>query len=167
MCPDPVVPVETSSPGAHCCPGVVVVKQITISTRQSPRRWFWVVIHPDITSLQDAAHRYRPHHGRGWWDGCAGCCHPVPDRYDTKTETYRYPTNGFAGVLRFAATHLTSEITAHELIHAACAVYRMNTARYIQLGDECGHREETLAYLYGELYASLTQQLPKAGYEVR
>lgn len=50
---------------------------------------------------------------------------------------------------------VTSEIVAHELVHAAVAVYRMNVRGDVRLGEDCGEREEQLAYIYGELYGSL------------
>lgn len=134
------------------------VRSFTISTdRIGPRRWCWVRIHPDVEHLRDAGHRYRPaSRPRAWWDECMGCFQPTCyDRNDTTGEI-RYPANGFAGVLRLSAPDITAEIVAHELVHAAASVYRMNVTRTVRLGDgHTGfHREEDFAYIYGELYAS-------------
>jgi hypothetical protein len=134
------------------------MRSFTISTDYtSPRRWCWVRIHDTVEELRDAAHHHRPHHGRDWWDECAGCFHPAPIRTSASGEV-KEATNGYAGTLRLAATHVTPEIVAHELVHAALCVYRMNVKPDVRLGTGCGQREEDLAYLYGELYASFDSQ---------
>ena len=132
------------------------VRSFAISTdRIGPRRWCWVRIHPDADSLRRAGHRHRPDNGRGWWDECYGCFQPARYEQDTTGDVH-YPPNGYAGVLRLSRPDLTAEIAAHELVHAAATIYRMNVTRTIRLGD--GHtgfeREEDFAYIYGELYAS-------------
>lgn len=60
----------------------------------------------------------------------------------------------YAGVLRLAASAVTAEIVAHELVHAALTIYRMNVHPNVHLGIGCYRREEQFAYIYGELYAS-------------
>lgn len=92
-----------------------------------------------------AAYRLRP--GEDFSE-CYGCLHPVPDPA---------PVNGFAGTLRLAAGYLKSEIVAHELVHAALVVYRLNLRPDVRLGTGCGRREEDLAYIYGELFADFEQ----------
>lgn len=47
---------------------------------------------------------------------------------------------------------------AHELVHAAVQVYRMNVARSVRLEADCGRREEQLAYIYGELFADFQER---------
>lgn len=136
-----------------------VTRTFQIATdRIGPRRWCWVRIHPSVEHLQDAAHRLRPESGRAHWDGCHGCFHPTPYWHHDKTGAIRYGANGFAGTLRLAEGRVTSEIVAHELVHAAAQVYRMNVTRDIRLGPGCRHREEALAYIYGELFASFEDQ---------
>lgn len=133
----------------------------TISTdRIGPRRWCRVRIHDTVEDLRAAAHRTRPHHGLDWWSECCGCFHPTTHRLNGQTDTPRFPANGFAGTLRLARGWITSEIVAHELVHAAAQIYRMNAKRDIRLGTACGQREEELAYIYGELYAALDAQYP-------
>lgn len=127
------------------------MRSLTIATdRVPPRRWWLVRIHPTVEHLRAAARRHRPQHDAGWWDDCVGCCSAAPDPL---------PSNGYAGMIRYAETHLTSEIVTHELVHAAAATYRMNVATVIDLGPECGPGEEDLAYIYGELYADLERKL--------
>lgn len=134
------------------------MRSFTISTdRIGPRRWCWVRIHDTVEDLRAAAHRFRPHHGRDWWAECEGCFHPAPIRVTASGEV-KESANGYAGTLRLAVTHVTSEIVAHELVHAALCVYRMNVKADVRLGTGCGQREEDLAYICGELYASFEHQ---------
>lgn len=121
----------------------------TIATdRVGPRRWWIVRIHPDLDALRTAAAAYHP--GTDFGD-CHACCHAYvwvhPDGQHERG------SGGYAGIIRFAATHLTGELIAHELVHAAVATYRMNVAGDVRLGRGVGEREEQLAYIYGELYA--------------
>lgn len=62
-------------------------------------------------------------------------------------------------MVRFAATHLTGEILAHELVHTALVVYRLNGVVDVRPAGGCGRREEQLACIYGELYADLQRHL--------
>lgn len=134
------------------------MRRFVISTeRVGPRRWCWVVVHPDLEHFRAAANRTAPHHGVGFWEGCLGCFQPVSyrERHVNGEWIGRWPANGYAGALRLAEGHVTSEIVAHELMHAALAVYRMNVRGDVRLGEDCGEREEQLAYIYGELCGSL------------
>jgi hypothetical protein len=99
------------------------------TSRIGPARWLWVRIHPDLETLRAAAHRLRPGED---FAACYGCVHPVAGPP---------PVNGFAGVVRFALTHLTGDIVAHELVHAALAVYRLNVSADVRLGAGCRRRE--------------------------
>ncbi|MFD8496330.1 hypothetical protein [Amycolatopsis sp. NPDC059657] len=132
------------------------LRRFTISTdRIGPRRWCWVRIHPDEAHFAAAAKRLAPWHDEpGWWDGCLGCFQPT-GWIEHDDGAIEYPRNGFAGTLRLIDGHVTSEIVAHELVHAAVQIYRMNVKRDVRLSRDCGQREEELAYIYGELYGSL------------
>lgn len=132
----------------------------TIATSGRPesglRRWWFIAIHPDLGDLRDAATRRSPWHD---FRDAVGVCQPTQYAQNSLTGEYRYPLGGYAGIIRFAEGHITSEIVAHELLHAAVAVYRMNRHRDVRLGLNCAGREETLAYIYGELYAALVELL--------
>lgn len=123
-------------------------------------RWWRVVIHDTVAELREAAFRHRPWLGREHWDGVEGCCHPAGRNYDDGRRSY--PRNGYCGIVRLAAPSLTSEIAAHELVHAAAATLRTHGVGDIRLGDGyrgSNLREEQLAYLYGELFADFDRQL--------
>lgn len=111
------------------------LRSFTISTeRIGPRRWCWVRIHPNVEHLRRAAQRTAPWHGPGWFSECCGCFQPVPVRVDEKTGRKKPHPNGFAGTLRLAEGWASSEIVAHELMHAACTVFRMNVKADIRAG---------------------------------
>ncbi|WP_432845985.1 hypothetical protein ACQPXB_35930 [Amycolatopsis sp. CA-161197] len=134
------------------------MRRFAISTdRIGPVRWCWVRIHPDLDDFRAAAQRTAPWHGAGYWDGCLGCFQPVSyrERFVDGHWVGRWPANGYAGVLRLIDGHVTSEIVAHELVHAAAQIYRMNVRSDVRLGSDCGEHEEQFAYLYGELHGSL------------
>lgn len=129
----------------------------TISTdRIGPRRWIQVRIHPDVNHLRAAAHRTDPRLGQAGWDECHGCFQPHGVRAVGEIHD---PPNGYAGILRLADGWITSEIVAHELVHAALQVYRMNVKADVRLGNGCRVREEQLAYIYGELFADMETKL--------
>jgi hypothetical protein len=128
-----------------------VTHTFTIATdRVGPRRWWLVRVHDNLDELRRAASAYHPDVD---FSQCWGCCHAAV-WLDQDGKLVRYGHRGYAGVLRFAADHLTGEVVAHELVHAAVATYRMNIAQDVRLGRGVGEREEQLAYIYGELYAA-------------
>jgi hypothetical protein len=140
------------------------MRSFTISTdRIGPRRWCWVRIHDTVEDLRVSAHRNAPWHEREWWSECVGCFQPTAVRLDKATGEPKEPANGYAGTLRLAEGWVTAEIVAHELIHAALCIYRMNVKPDVRLGQGCGKREEDLAYIYGELYGSFESQWHKEG----
>jgi hypothetical protein len=130
------------------------MRSFTISTdRISPRRWCWVRVHDTAEDMVRAAIRLNPRSSggsdRAAWDGCYGCFQPSWE--DCKT--------AYAGTLRLVDGWVTPEIVAHELVHAACQVYRMNVHADVRLGTGCRRREEDLAYIYGELHASFAAKV--------
>lgn len=141
------------------------MRSFTIATdRIGPRRWCWVRIHDDVEQMRVAAQRLNPRvsvdrTGGGWTD-CYGCFQPAP-AYPHPQDP-EWAANGYAGTIRLAKGWITAEIVAHELIHAAARIYRMNINRELRLGVECHGREEDLAYIYGELFAAMQDKLEGA-----
>lgn len=147
------------------------MRSFTISTdRIGPRRWCWVRIHPTAQSLRAAAQQLNPRvevddTGNGWAD-CYGVFQPPP-RYTEGDPGWA--ANGYAGTIRLLEPTVTvdddgdplraAEHAAHEVLHAAAQIYRMNVNRVLSLGNACGRHEEDLAYIYGELYADLQGKL--------
>lgn len=117
-----------------------------------PARWVRVVIHPHVADMHRLARRRSP------WsppeEDTRGMFQPAPtyERFDGKQWVKRWPAN-YAGIMRLCRGWVTSEIVAHELMHAACQIYRMSVAGWIRLENDCGRREESLAYIYGQLFA--------------
>jgi hypothetical protein len=124
-----------------------------------PARWIRVVVHPDVADMHRLARRRSP------WsppeDETRGMFQPAPVRewYDAELKEWvrRWPAS-YAGIMRLARGWVTSEIVAHELMHAACAIYRMSVCALIRLEDDCGRREESLAYIYGQLFAGFQHE---------
>lgn len=82
---------------------------------------------------------------------------PTRERYDGKQWLKYWPAN-YAGIMRLCRGWVTSEIVAHELMHAACTIYRMSVCGHVRLEDDCGRREEQLAYIYGQLFAGFQER---------
>lgn len=129
-------------------------------------RWFWVRVHSDVEEMRAACHRARPWHGRANWRDAAAVCHTAAAAYadaDTEFKHPRWPANGYAGTIRLVAGDMTSEIVAHELVHAAAHVYRMNCQPVVNLGDgfdDSYHQsEEDFAYIYGILFREMDHVL--------
>jgi hypothetical protein len=131
----------------------------TSDWRVPPARWIWVRVHPTQAHMAEAAYRMAPYHGRDFHKQALGCFQGTPtfERWDEDRKRWQVRHRPCAGTLRLVDGHVTSEIVAHELIHAACQVYRGNVARSIRLEQDCGPREEQLAYIYGELFASFQE----------
>lgn len=135
------------------------MRSFTIDTdRIGPRRWCTVRIHDTLDDLRNAAHKLRSERGRSGWNDCYGCFHPTWHWTNEDTGRREYSANGYAGLIRLATGHVTAEIVAHELVHAALQIYRMNVHQDVRIGKGCGGREEDLAYIYGELFHSFQTQ---------
>jgi hypothetical protein len=111
-------------------------------------------VHATVVQLRAHAQRLNP---SGGWDDCLGGFQPPP-RY-LHGDDPGWVRNGYAGTLRFAEPYVTSEIVAHELIHASLQIYRMNVDACVTLGSRVTEKEENLAYIYGELYAELEKKI--------
>lgn len=143
----------------------MISEQWTIRCTQGGKRWFSVKVYDTQEAMHAAAHKLKPLEGFGTFDGrLLGLVQPVPAFYhdsDTEFQDPRWPRNGMAGTIRLSANHLWTEVIYHELVHAACQVYRMNFAREINLGPgwEDLSDEENFAYIYGQLAADMATAL--------
>lgn len=140
--------------------------------RSLPHRWFWVRVYSSAKDMRRAAARYGPE-GLAHFSRANACVQRVwafHEEDDTEFKNPIYPDNGFAGVIRFNAQDMWTEVVYHELLHAATIVYRMNVAEDIQLGTgvydssladpyDVLANEEELAYIYGQLAADMDKGL--------
>lgn len=126
-----------------------------------PARYIRIVIHPDVESFRKAAARY----SGGAFTEATGCFHPAPERWgEVDGEWVEKSDRHWAGVLRLVQGHsLNTEAVTHECVHAAATVYRMDVCMTINLGNGCRAREETLAYIVGDLTAQVVAALYAAG----
>jgi hypothetical protein len=118
-----------------------------------PRRYFRVAIYDDREAFQAAALQYN---GVELEAECHGVCQPAPVKEDGSDPSH------FGGVIRFVASHLTPEVAAHEMVHAALVVYRMDINPDVRLGNGCRLREEHLAHIAGDLISQLDSVLRAA-----
>lgn len=148
----------------------MIVESWKIASEHLGRRWWWVKVHDTSKALARAAHRHQPHNGWEYWRagnvlGCvqgeAGYEWVDADPSSPKNGQMRWPVGGYAGIIRLCSEHLYPEVIYHELLHAACCVYRMNVARSIDLGTgfESLEREEDLAYILGQLASDMSDAL--------
>ena len=146
------------------------MKRLAVSLRHAhrvyggPRRYFHVFIHDDADQMRQAGERYNG--GAPLGDDCLACCQPAPVRAivndDGEIVDHNEPAH-FGGVIRFVTGHVTTEIVAHELTHAALVVYRMDINPDVRLGNGCRLREEHLAYITGDLIGAASTVLHDAG----
>ncbi len=126
--------------------------RIATTGRIGRRVWWMVRLYDDVATLRAHASNYDP---AADFSECYGVCHHA--RYHDDNGSLRPGPKGYGGVIRYSLPHLTGEIAAHELAHAALATYRMVVADNPRFGTGIGFREEQLCYLFGELYASFEQ----------
>jgi hypothetical protein len=118
-----------------------------------PKRYIRIVVHETTPALQRAAARYR---GTDF-SNAAGCFHPAPERERFHNGEWTSVTDPhWAGVLRVSKEWLDTEVVIHECLHAALAIYRMDVSTFVRLENGCGEREETLAYIAGDLTANVS-----------
>lgn len=136
------------------------MRSFAISTGHvAPRRWCWVRIHDTVEDLRSAKARLNPAYADPEFDPLVFACWQPTSYLRSADGSVEWPSNGYAGLIRLAQGHVAAEIVAHELVHAALAVYRMNVKTDARFGRDVGLREEQFAYIYGELYADLEANL--------
>ena len=126
-----------------------------------PKRYIRIAVHDTTHELQQAAKRYRGED----FSNAGGLFHPADTVYTILDDgTFRDDADRhYAGTMRLSREHLTTEVVAHETIHAAATIYRMDVITTIVLGNGCSHREETFAYIAGHLISQVTNALHDAG----
>jgi hypothetical protein len=137
-----------------------MTRSFTIATTQRAfaRRWWLIRVHDTLDQLRAAAARYHP--GADFSE-CWACCQTAAYRTNGRIVQYG-GARGYTGVLRFAATHLTTEVVTHELLHAAVGTLRALGFPDVRLGRHVTDREEQLAYVYGELYADFERHFDRS-----
>lgn len=122
---------------------------ITVSSRAlGPKRHVTCYIYDTLADMREAADRYNGQPG---------------DNADTIGITQALVDEDGRAVsvlIRFARTHLGSQVTSHEMHHAATALYGA------WCGDDRGltHYNEPFAHLFSDLYHRLVKRLYALGY---
>lgn len=146
--------------------GTIRLRHVAVDGRTSPWRWFATRLYDTQAELAAAAYRYAPWMGREFHRNSAATVQPAPRREHITAGgrvTDLSVGRGPAGVIRFHRGRLGSSVIAHEAVHAALVVYRLDLARTADLGDDCGPDEENLAYLVGEATRALVDWLYSVG----
>lgn len=124
------------------------------------RRWITVTIHPDFAHMRAAGARRSGESSLSL--ATAGALfQPAPMRQRCIGGVWvdSAPT-GNVGLMRLVSGHITTEVVAHECVHAALAIYRRDIHNPVTIGDlGDDDTEECLAYIVGDLIRGLTNQL--------
>lgn len=131
-----------------------------------PARYIRVIIHDTHADFMRAAERYEwgptIGDGREPW-GLFTPARPK-QKYNLSTSEFVDVTDKhWAGLVRLSWEHFDYEIVAHEMVHAACQIYRMDVKPMVNLGFACRPNEETLAYMVGNLYGRFIDAIQKLG----
>lgn len=143
--------------------GKSYLKKFKIRSDQS-RLYFWVYIYSNVEELRKAGNQHSKLIGSDDnFDECHGLCHTY-DRFKIKEDGSEELVEDI-GTIRLAITHLGTIYVSHELVHAALHLYRRAASMIVNrkidanFGSGCGSREETFAYMYGELFADMNHKL--------
>lgn len=149
------------------------MKTFKIKSKQS-KCYFKVIVYENIKQLRKDTKKYDALRKVKIKDNedeeILGLCHSF-ERYkaDKDGKFKRLPN---IGIIRLAKTYLTTEIVAHEVVHAAMHNYRIDygnediyngTNGNANFGNNCCDEEENFAYIYGELFRDITNKLYKYG----
>lgn len=123
----------------------------------SPTPWLRVVVHPNLADMRRVAERARPGEDHS---EAAGMFQPTGWTFRVEADgSTRRTGNGYLGTLRLSADRVSTEIVAHECVHAASHLYRVLHEANVDLGDICGPDEEHFAHHLGSLVAHVTSAL--------
>lgn len=120
-----------------------------------PKRYIRIILHETIPELQAAARAYNPYDYNGFRNAAA-CFHtPLSKEKSIDGEWVRVSNEHYGGIIRFAREYINLEVVAHECVHAAAELWRLDVQPSLVIGKYCGPREENLAYMVGDLTAEV------------
>jgi hypothetical protein len=136
--------------------------------------WFWVHVHDDLKAMRTAAARHddkagapRKVPGAGIGGDYYARALGVTHRFTRVTHDKAGEQQDYAniGIIQLAAGHITTEIVAHELIHAVMWAYRLkyNSGHLGRMWTSL-QREERMAHMYGMTFREVTRILHKKGF---
>lgn len=117
------------------------------------RRAVEVRLYSDLNHLRGAATRYAASAGESIsYSEAAGTCHGFTTEKFVRGEWRERP---LVAIIRFAETHLTPLIIAHEVAHASQHIYGLDFDDEKPVAEHMHSGNEDFAYLYGELFAAV------------
>ena len=134
--------------------------------------YFWVLLYENIQDLRKDVDNYNLE-VRGNVDPTdkktLGICHPftrVKIGNDGKEQLVKN-----IGIIRLCTQYCGTEITSHEVVHAALWQYRLEygteridgSVENADFGRSCSEKEEEFAHLYGQLYSNFVKRMYQLG----
>lgn len=128
-----------------------------------PKRYVRIIVHETIPELQAAARAYNPYDYSGF-KNAAACFHtPVFREKCVDGEWVGVVDNHYGGLIRLAREYINLEVVTHECVHAAAEIWRLDVQPSLAIGKFCGPREESFAYMVGDLtmavYAKIYEEI--------
>ncbi len=149
-----------------------ILKKFRVKSRKSDL-YFNVIVYKQVNHLRIDADKYCKRAGLDADNekvGAAGIVHPyVRERVSADGHSERRKD---IGIVRLSLDWLTTEIVAHELIHAAMWLYRLEdgtediyegSVENADFGNSNSEDEETFAYIYGQMFRNINKKLYQYG----
>lgn len=112
-----------------------------------------VRLYTDLNHLRGAATRYAAWSGESVsFSEAAATCHGFTREKFVRGEWREHPT---VAIIRFAETHLSPLIIAHEVAHAAQHIYGLDFDDEKPIAEHMHSGNEDFAFLTGELFAAV------------
>lgn len=131
------------------------IKKFKLKSRRSPL-YFWVYIYDSVDKLRSDAKSFR--HDADDFGGCLGVCQPFERLIIGKDGQEKRDEE--IGVVRILNT-AGSEITSHEVLHAAFWNFRLEHNDEANFGTDCSEHEEDFVHLFSELYRDFISKMYK------
>ena len=132
---------------------------------KGPKRYIAIVVYDDLDKFRDACSGLDRDPRMEWKEAVGGFFGiPLSEKQNPKTKNWeRSGPKHFAGTMRLAGGWTTDEVILHEVMHAACHIYRLDVDYSVDVGSYCETNEENLAYITGDIGASVVKSLTDGG----
>lgn len=136
------------------------------------KSWVRVLVYDDVQQMRKESDDYdeKLGHARDNGDIAGLSYHYCREQFDEKGKQIGRKND--IGIIRLCKKYLSTEVVAHELLHAALWNYRLNYGTEHEFegsienacfGQGCNDDEETLCHLYGQMFRDMTRKLYKKG----
>lgn len=138
----------------HKCAEKVMnyIKRFKIKSEES-KYWIWVLLYDNIDLLRVDA---KKEDGEPFLDTLGVSHHYERIIYEDGVEIGILDN---IGKIRLCTDYLGATVVAHEVLHSALWIYRLENNKTCDLGSECNDKEEKLCHIYGQLYACFLKKM--------